>query len=98
MMFQILYPLLQVIQPYLVQVCFCFAWGLIFLILFSIWSSLKEGIKNTKRLHQIPCTDCRFFTNDYRLKCTVNPSIANTEAAINCSDYCSKGNRYTTSY
>ncbi len=97
-MFQLLYPLAQLIRPYLAQICFCFIWGLIFLIAFSIWSSLKEGIQTTKRLHQIPCTDCRFFTNDYRLKCTVNPSIANTEAAINCSDYCSKGNRYTTSY
>lgn len=97
-MFQLLYPLIQLISPYLDQICFCFAWGLIFLIIFSILSSLKAGIKTTKRLHQIPCTDCRFFTNDYRLKCTVNPSIANTESAINCSDYCLKGNHYTTSY
>jgi len=97
-MFQLLYPLVHFIQPYLVSVCFCLTWGLILLIFLSVWSALKEGVTTTKRLHQIPCTDCRFFTNDYRLKCTVNPSIANTEVAINCSDYCSKGNRYTTSY
>lgn len=38
-------------------------------------------------MHQIPCSNCQFFTNDYRLKCTVNPSVANTERAINCCDY-----------
>lgn len=97
-MFQLLYPLIHWIKPYLGVVCFCFAWGLILLTLFSIWSSIKAGLKTTKQLHQVPCTGCRFFTNDYRLKCTVHPSIANTEAAINCSDYCSKGNCYTTSY
>lgn len=97
-MFQLLYPLVYLIRPYLGLICFCLAWGLILLVVLSIWSSVKAGIKTTQRLHQIPCTDCQFFTNDYRLKCTVNPSTANTEAAINCSDYCSKGNRYTTSY
>ncbi|HEY9823404.1 MAG TPA: hypothetical protein V6D35_21935 [Candidatus Sericytochromatia bacterium] len=51
-----------------------------------------------KRMHQIPCTGCQFFTNDYHLKCTVRPSIANSEEAINCSDYCSKDNRITTSF
>ncbi len=38
-------------------------------------------------MHQIPCSNCKFFTNDHRLKCTVSPSIANTEQAINCGDY-----------
>jgi hypothetical protein len=28
-----------------------------------------------------------FFTNDYRLKCTVHPVKACTEEAINCSDF-----------
>ncbi|WP_322744170.1 MULTISPECIES: hypothetical protein [unclassified Coleofasciculus] len=39
-------------------------------------------------MHQIPCAYCQFFTNDHRLKCTVNPSIASSENAINCRDYC----------
>ncbi|MEP0748961.1 hypothetical protein [Coleofasciculus sp. FACHB-125] len=38
-------------------------------------------------MHSVPCTNCRYFTGDYRLKCTVQPSIAQTEEAINCSDY-----------
>ena len=39
------------------------------------------------KLHQIPCARCAFFTRDYRLKCTVHPSKALTEEAINCLDY-----------
>jgi hypothetical protein len=88
--FQLLYPLVHAIQPYLVPLCFCFAWGLIILFFLTVWSAIRVGVANAKRMHQIPCTDCQFFTGDYRLKCTAHPSIANTEAAINCSDYCSK--------
>jgi hypothetical protein len=40
-------------------------------------------------MHQIPCSRCGFFTNNYRLKCTVHPLAANTEAAIDCTDYLS---------
>jgi RNA polymerase subunit RPABC4/transcription elongation factor Spt4 len=45
-------------------------------------------------MHQIPCHNCQFFTNNYRLKCTVHPSIANTEEAIDCSDYQPKTNPF----
>ncbi|MDJ0580351.1 hypothetical protein [Crocosphaera sp.] len=38
-------------------------------------------------MHKIPCSNCQYFTNDYRLKCPVNPFQASTEAAINCQDY-----------
>jgi hypothetical protein len=49
--------------------------------------ALKEGTSQVKRLHQIPCHNCDFFTNDHRLKCTVNPIIACTEDAICCRDF-----------
>jgi hypothetical protein len=45
-------------------------------------------------MHQIPCTGCQFFTDDYRLKCTVHPSKANTEEAIHCCDFQPKTNPY----
>lgn len=93
--FQLLYPLVHAIQPYLVPICFCLTWGLIILFFLTLGSAVKEGVANAKRMHQIPCTDCRFFTNDYRLKCTVHPSIANSEEAIDCSDYCPRNNRVT---
>ena len=53
----------------------------------SLLSLLLDAVARAKQMHQIPCTQCRFFTNNYSLKCTVNPCIANTEEAIDCSDY-----------
>ena len=53
----------------------------------SLFSMIRDAIAQARTMHQIPCTKCRFFTGDYRLKCTVNPSVANTEQAIDCSDY-----------
>ncbi|MGK7958023.1 MAG: hypothetical protein AB4063_22620 [Crocosphaera sp.] len=53
----------------------------------SIIGMIVDVIKRSKKMHQIPCSDCQYFTNDYRLKCPVNPFQASTEAAINCQDY-----------
>jgi hypothetical protein len=92
-MFQLLHPLVHAIQPFLVPICFCLTWGLILLVLLTIGSAIRHSVATAKRMHQIPCTQCQFFTDDYRLKCTVNPSIANTEAAINCLDYCPMNSR-----
>jgi hypothetical protein len=89
-MSQLLSPLTQVLQPVLAPVCFVTIWGLFFFLLWSSWISARMGIATVKRLHQIPCADCRFFTNDFRLKCTVYPTYALTEEAINCSDFCLK--------
>lgn len=92
-MFQLLYPLVHAFQPYLVPICFCLSWGLILLLCLTVWSAISASVATAKQMHQIPCSGCQFFTADYRLKCTVNPSIANTEAAIHCLDYCPKNNR-----
>ncbi len=64
--------------------------GLLFIILPIFWGvglTLKEGISQLKRLHSIPCSQCAFFTGDYRLKCTVHPITALSEEAIGCCDY-----------
>nr|WP_293135179.1 hypothetical protein [Okeania sp. SIO3I5] len=55
--------------------------------LWNFYVTFKSGINYVKRLHQIPCSRCTFFTDDYRLKCTVHPYSALTETALNCSDY-----------
>jgi len=55
--------------------------------LWSVWTAGKDGVARLRRLHQIPCDRCVFFTGDYRLKCTVHPVKALTEDAINCTDY-----------
>lgn len=60
------------------------------MMLFFGWSvveAFKQGSAQVKRMHQIPCHNCGFFTNDFRLKCTVHPSKVCTEEAIGCIDY-----------
>ena len=91
-MFQILYYLVNAIRPFLVPICFVCAWSLVILAAWSMWSAAKDGIATAQQMHQIPCSGCQYFTDDYRLKCTVNPSIANTEEAIECMDYQPKTN------
>lgn len=91
-MLEILYFLVQTIQPFIVPICFVTAWGLIFLVIWSLWTTARDSLNIAKQMHQIPCSGCQFFTDDYRLKCTVHPSVANTEDAINCLDYQPKTN------
>jgi hypothetical protein len=57
------------------------------LFFWSSWKVVKAGISQLRRLHQIPCSKCVFFTGDYRLKCTVHPSKALSEDALNCLDF-----------
>jgi hypothetical protein len=64
-----------------------FAWLLVGSIFLSLWKTTKAGIVHLKKLHQVPCSRCAFFTGDYRLKCTVNPLMAMSEEAINCRDF-----------
>ncbi|MEO1427527.1 MAG: hypothetical protein AAFS12_02585 [Cyanobacteria bacterium J06632_19] len=91
-MFQILYYLVNAIRPFLVPICCVCAWSLIILIGWSMWTAARDSVNTAKQMHQIPCSGCQYFTNDYRLKCTVNPSMANTEEAIECMDYQPKTN------
>lgn len=91
-MFRLLYVLLHAIEPFLVPICFVCAWMLVLAIAWSLLGAVRDSVARAKRMHSIPCTHCEFFTNDYRLKCTVRPDIANTEKAISCADYCGKRN------
>lgn len=67
----------------------CFSvWTLIFSYLFwRLITVTKVAVKHLQRLHQIPCDKCAYFTGDYRLKCTVNPTTAMSESAIGCRDF-----------
>lgn len=82
--------------------CASFAWATLIFFILSIWFTLKQGINHLKKLHQIPCHACEYFTNDYRLKCTVHPIKACSEEALGCLDFkpqtslcnaCQKGRR-----
>lgn len=86
-MIQLFQSLIQAIQPFLVPICFAIAWSFTILLGLTVWSAVRDTTARAKQMHEIPCPNCQFFTNDYRLKCTVNPTTANTEQAIDCSDY-----------
>ncbi|BAQ65484.1 hypothetical protein [Geminocystis sp. NIES-3709] len=72
---------------YLQPFYFVIAWGLFGLLILSLVTTIRDIGKSTKTMHQIPCTECSYFTNNYYLKCTLRPSIANTELAIDCPDF-----------
>jgi hypothetical protein len=59
----------------------------LFYYLRAALAKLDRDWQYLKRLHQIPCDRCIFFTGEYNLKCTVHPSKALNEEAIGCSDY-----------
>ncbi|MBW4597826.1 MAG: hypothetical protein KME46_34210 [Brasilonema angustatum HA4187-MV1] len=86
-MLQLFFHIIHLIQPVLIPVCFVSAWSLIFLVVWSLWTAARDSVGKAQQMHQIPCTGCQYFTNDYHLKCTVRPSVANTEEAISCMDY-----------
>lgn len=47
----------------------------------------KKLVVIQKRVEEVPCENCRFFSNNPYLKCTVHPSIVLTKEAIHCPDY-----------
>ena len=89
-LFTFLNSLFSLLQPFLVPLCFVLAWGFILMLGWTLLSAAYSAIKRGETMHKIPCANCQFFTNDHRLKCTVNPLVANTEQAITCQDYCPK--------
>ncbi|WP_292847934.1 hypothetical protein [Nostoc sp. NMS8] len=93
-MLELISFLIHAIQPLLIPICFITAWTVTILVMLSLWTAARDSVATAKLMHQIPCTGCQFFTDNYRLKCTVRPSIANTEEAINCLDYQPKTNPY----
>ncbi|MEO1131845.1 MAG: hypothetical protein AAFX40_03965 [Cyanobacteria bacterium J06639_1] len=52
-----------------------------------VLGAIARAAKIARRMHQIPCPDCQYFTGEYRLKCTVCPHIALSEEAIGCRDF-----------
>ncbi|QYO64190.1 hypothetical protein [Leptolyngbya sp. 7M] len=77
----------QVSQPIPAPILGICVWSSLTVFLWSIGLAVRDGVVRLKRLHQVPCSRCCYFTGDYRLKCAVNPCIALTEAAIDCRDF-----------
>lgn len=75
-------------------ICFGLWTTVISLIIWRTGTTAKQAVNHVQRLHQIPCSNCTYFTGDYRLKCTVHPCKALSEDAIDCRDFevCSSRN------
>ncbi|WP_367279336.1 hypothetical protein [Thermoleptolyngbya sp. M55_K2018_002] len=78
---------LWLVHLVLVPVCFVVAWGMVGLVAWNLISAGRDGLAQAQQMHKIPCSECRFFTGDYHLKCTVHPERALSEEAMNCADY-----------
>jgi hypothetical protein len=64
-------------------------WGGIFII-FTRKLKLLSNNQLTEPMNDcanFPCIKCRYFARNHYLKCAVQPSIALTKDANNCSDY-----------
>ncbi|WP_070415678.1 hypothetical protein [Prochlorothrix hollandica] len=64
-----------------------FAWSLVLGLAWHWALGLRSLWQQSRRLHQIPCSQCRFLVNSPYLKCSVNPAAALSEQAIGCRDY-----------
>lgn len=82
------------IRPFLPVICFVLVWSAIALATWHLFTGLRQGMRNVKRLHQIPCAGCRYATCSHYLKCSVQPSIAFSEDAINCQDFEQRDDQY----
>lgn len=89
-MLPLLKQILQDCEPILKPLYFIGSWLLFLMLISNIFRAIADTISRAKKMHQIPCSKCKYFTNNYRLKCTIKPNLANTEAAISCPDYCQK--------
>ncbi|MDY6784433.1 MAG: hypothetical protein SW833_18105 [Cyanobacteriota bacterium] len=94
-MLTLLYALLQLIKPILVPLCFVGTWFFLAALGWSLVSAIRDTLKRGQLMHAVPCSKCQFFTNDHRLKCTIDPLRANTEQAIGCLNYCPKKNPFS---
>lgn len=73
---------------YIIPTAFFTFWVMYLIFSTDILKFAKHKFSLIKHLEQVPCKNCRYFTNNPYLRCAVNPSLALTSEAINCSDYC----------
>lgn len=75
------------LQPYLGPICLVVAWSMVILGVWQVIAATRDGVQRAQTMHQIPCSDCSFFTNQAVLKCALHPTQALSEDAIGCKDF-----------
>lgn len=73
-----------------------FSWVVFFIVLRKLRTFIDNKMVFTvNSVHQLPCKNCRFYSNNHYLKCAVQPSIVMTDEAKNCSEYSPKSDKLT---
>jgi hypothetical protein len=62
-------------------------WLVLLFFFTALFLAIAEARGGLRKVHQIPCSRCAFYTGDYRLKCAVHPARAFSEEAIDCRDF-----------
>lgn len=62
-------------------------WAMVLVFVLAILLAVSDGVQRLRRLHQVPCFRCQYYTNSPYLKCPVRPLDAGSEAALCCNDY-----------
>jgi hypothetical protein len=53
----------------MILICFLLSWCMVFGACWIVAYHWKTGFVYVKRLHQVPCHKCKYFTNSCYLKC-----------------------------
>ena len=72
---------------FLIPLGFTMVFTIFVVMLPDVWKFARARIATINCFHQVPCKNCRFFTNNHYLWCTVHPSTALTKEALHCCDY-----------
>ncbi|MBW4439785.1 MAG: hypothetical protein KME10_00840 [Plectolyngbya sp. WJT66-NPBG17] len=83
-------PIAQDASLLLVPICFMAIWAGVVCIIADTWKLNRKEVKTTRNLAQLPCKKCQFFSNNPYMKCAVNPHMAMTPDATDCSDFRSR--------
>jgi len=62
-------------------------WAVLVWFGLALCLAIHDGWGRLRRLHQIPCHRCAFYTGSPYLKCPVHPQSALSELALGCRDY-----------
>jgi hypothetical protein len=62
-------------------------WAMVLVFVLAILLAVNDGIQRLRRLHQVPCFRCQYYTNSPYLKCPVRPFDAGSETALCCTDF-----------
>jgi|SRR5919202_1572370 hypothetical protein len=79
------------LQP---PIYFALGWVLLSMMLSAMLMVVRFEAVSKEPSHKLRCRNCRFFSSNPFLKCAVQPYIALTEKALDCSDYSPQEHKY----